>query len=127
MFDNVMFPAPPSSVYTSLQLSANWQTSGAFTLKFQGVNDLNYPVETSTNLTNSTSVLANAFLTDADAGLFVFTDINATTQAVLSGQSIKTSYQEIENEFGRASQRKSAASQRGKSIQANQHHPDPQS
>jgi len=76
----VTFPPPPSNVYTAPQLTVGAQTSGAFTFQFQGVSDLNYVVETSTNLTDWTAVLTNA-LTDADAGNFIFTDTNAADPA----------------------------------------------
>jgi len=79
-FDNVTLPAPPGNVYNPLQLAASLSPGGAFTLQFPGVNDLNYIVETSTNLTGWSAVFTNA-LTDADAGVFIYTNSNTTDPA----------------------------------------------
>ncbi|MEY2427442.1 MAG: hypothetical protein QOJ40_327, partial [Verrucomicrobiota bacterium] len=79
-FDNVTLPAPPGNVYASPQLSAGLQANGVFTLKFPGVNDLNYIVETSTNLTDWNAVFTNA-LTGADGGMFIFTNHDASDPA----------------------------------------------
>jgi hypothetical protein len=79
-FDNVTLPTPPSDIYTTPELTTDGQTSGAFTFQFQGVSDLNYIVETSTNLTDWTAIFTKA-LTAADGGVFIFTDTNATDSA----------------------------------------------
>jgi len=42
-------------------------------LQFRGVSDLNYTVETSTNLASWTPVYTNALI-DSDGGLFIFTN-----------------------------------------------------
>jgi len=78
--DNVTLPAPPANVYNPPQLAASQAADGAFTLQFPGVNDLNYIVETSTNLTDWTAIFTNA-LTAADAGVFLYTNPNPTDPA----------------------------------------------
>jgi hypothetical protein len=79
-FDNVALPAPPGNVYASAQLSPGLQSGGVFTLQFQGVSDLNYTVETSTNLIDWSGIFTNALI-DADGGIFTFTNTNATDPA----------------------------------------------
>ncbi len=82
-FDNVTFPAPPGNVYTAPQLTVNssgQNSSGTFTFQFSGVNDLNYTVQTSTNLTDWTAIYTNA-LTSANGGIFNYTDTSATNTA----------------------------------------------
>jgi hypothetical protein len=78
--DNVTLPAPPANVYNLPQLAASLAPDGAFTLQFPGVNDLNYIVETSTNLTDWTAIFTNA-LTDADAGVFIYTNASPADPA----------------------------------------------
>ncbi len=75
VFDNVTLPAPPTNVYTSPQLAASLPAGGGFTLQFQGVSDLNYTVETSTNLADWTAIFTNAL---TDVGTFIFTNASAT-------------------------------------------------
>ncbi len=77
LFDNVTLPAPPGNFYRPAQLTASWSPNGTFTLQFPGLNDLNYVVETSINLTDWTGIFTNA-LTDADAGIFTYTNAAAS-------------------------------------------------
>jgi Bacterial Ig domain/Protein of unknown function (DUF642) len=57
-------------------LKAMLQGNQVFTLQFQGVKNVNYVVETSTNLINWTLVYTNS-VTDAGADLFIYTNAAA--------------------------------------------------
>lgn len=72
-YDNVTLPTPPAAIYAPLQLAGGVQSNGVFVLQFRGVSDLNYTVETSTNLAGWTPVYTNALI-DSDGGLFIFTN-----------------------------------------------------
>jgi hypothetical protein len=77
---SVTSPAVNLTVYSPPQLTASLAADGVFTLQFPAVNDLNYVVETSTNLTGWTPIFTNA-LTPADGGIFIYTNPSATEPA----------------------------------------------
>jgi hypothetical protein len=52
-------------------------TNSQFTLQFQGVNDLNYVVEMSTNLVNWSPIYTNA-LASGDNSTFIFTNTDSS-------------------------------------------------